>query len=79
MHLYIEALLVGIVTCIIGSFISTILMLIFEPEFSFSKYKLFYHRVALGYFITGVSIHLLFEKLGLNKEYCVSGNACKIK
>lgn len=70
-----EALIVGIVTAIIGFVISTALMYT-RPGFSLQKYK-FWPLVLLAFFVTGVVCHLGFEWLGLNKAYCKQGYACR--
>jgi len=75
MHLLLEALLVGIIVGILGFIIATALMFLFQPNFSFSKYD-FWFEVFLGYFITGILSHLLFQWTGVNKMYCKYGNAC---
>ena len=74
-YVLIEALIVGLITGIIGFIIATALMF-FNKDFSLSKYH-FWFRVFLGYFITGFVMHLLFEAFGTNKWYCKNGNACK--
>jgi RsiW-degrading membrane proteinase PrsW (M82 family) len=76
MKLLYEAIIVGIVTAVVGFVIATGMMYIGVEKFSFKKYH-FWKRVLLGYFLTGVVIHLLFEALGANKWYCKNGNACK--
>jgi len=75
-QLAVEALVVGVVTAIIGLGVSTALMYASQKDFSLSKYK-FWPLVLLAFFITGVVCHLGFEVLGANKWYCRKGNACK--
>lgn len=74
LKLLIEALVVGIMTAIVGLIISTLLMMP-SKDFSFQKYH-FWPQVLLSFFITGVVIHLLCEISGINKWYCKNGNAC---
>jgi cell division protein FtsW (lipid II flippase) len=70
-----EALVVGLVTAIVGLAISTAFMYT-DKKFSLKKYH-FWSRVALSYFVTGVVLHIGFEILGANKWYCKYGNACQ--
>ena len=75
MHILLEALLVGVIVGILGLIIATGLMFLFQPGFSLSKYD-FWFEVFLGYFITGMLSHLIFQWTGVNKMYCQYGNAC---
>lgn len=77
MSILLEAFSVAIVAAILGFIISTSLMFIRNPEFSFQKYH-FWPYVVLGYLLTGFLAHLLFEYTGLNKWYCKNGNACLV-
>lgn len=72
--LVLEAFVVGIISVVIGMVIATSLMF-FEKDFKLSEYH-FWPRVMLGYFITGVVIHLICELTNINKWYCKNGNAC---
>ncbi len=69
-----EALVVGIISAIVGLIISTALMYT-DKNFKLSKYH-FWPQVAFAYFITGVILHLGFEAFGANKWYCKHGTAC---
>lgn len=71
-----ETLVVSLALAIIGLIISTLLMIVFSKNFTFKKYS-FWPQVLLGYFITGVIMHLIFEYTGGNKWYCKYGNACQ--
>lgn len=75
MHFIIEALIVGLISATIGFIVSTSLMYERDPNFSLKKYT-FWPWVLVGYFITGVIAHLLFEFSGANKWYCKNGYAC---
>lgn len=75
MYLILEALLVGIIVGLAGLGISTLLMVLMEPKFTFNEYT-FWPRVLLGYIITGFLTHLFFDAVGINKIYCKYGNAC---
>lgn len=74
-NLFVEALVVGVITAVAGFIISTLFMLTSE-EFSWKKYH-FWPQVLLSYFITGMVLHLGFEFFGANKWYCRHGTACK--
>lgn len=71
-----EALIVGILTAIFGFIISTLIMFFSIKDFSREKYQYWYY-ILLSYFITGFLFHLICEATGINKWYCVNGNACK--
>ena len=75
MSLLIEALVVGIMTAILGFIISTLFMML-NKDFSFKKYS-FWWQVLGSFFVTGVIIHLVCDGTGINKWYCKNGNACK--
>lgn len=74
-NLFVEALVVGIVSGIFGLIISTLFMLP-SKKFSWKKYD-FWPQVLLSFFITGFLLHILFQLVGANKWYCKHGNACK--
>lgn len=73
--LIVEALIVGLITGILGLIISTAFMLP-SKDFSLKKYH-FWPQVLLSFFLTGFLIHLICETTGINKWYCKHGNACK--
>lgn len=75
MKLLVEALVVGLITAIVGIIISTLFMLP-SKDFSWKKYT-FWPQVLLAYFVTGFLLHLGFELAGANKWYCKHGNACQ--
>lgn len=77
-----EAVSVGIMTVLFGNVIACVLdFAILSPKL---KTKLpiltsrdsFFHMGIL-LFLTGVSIHLFCELIGLNRWYCKEGFACK--
>jgi hypothetical protein len=51
------ALLNGVIVGFVGFIVSTLLMIAFEPDFSFKKYT-FWYRVYLGSFITGILMYI---------------------
>ena len=75
--LFIEIIIVGIITAIVGFIISYIAMKINNPEVNFDHWNL----LILTFFTTGIFTHILCEYFGINKYYCYNGNAClqKIK
>ena len=62
--LLIEALIVGIILCIIGM-----------PVLLYGKNNNCSYMIKL--FLIGIFIHLFFEFLGINQWYCKNGYACK--
>lgn len=71
-NLLFEAFLLAILNVIFGFIVSYISM--GEKAKTFE----YWPRVLLGFFIAGVLIHLFCEISGINKTYCVKGNACKV-
>jgi hypothetical protein len=77
MHVFMEALIVGILTVIIGSGVSYILGDSFKvdlPPVCDSWNEKYIKEITL--FLTGIIIHLTCEFAGANKWYCKYGNAC---
>jgi len=74
-NLIVEALIVGIISGIVGLIISTLFMLP-SKDFSWKKYH-FWPAVLLSFFTTGFLLHLGFEAAGANKWYCKHGKACQ--
>ena len=68
-QLILETLIIGLITGVIGFIISTSLMVLFSKGFSFKEYT-FWFQVFIGFFITGVVIHLGFEMAGFNQKFC---------
>ena len=77
LKLLIEAVIVGVMTVIIGSIVGFIFGKMFSIDLpSVCKKWNKYHTMELSLFFTGFLIHLLCEFSGLNKWYCKNGNAC---
>jgi hypothetical protein len=67
-----EALVVGVVTVVIGFVVDKVLKMYDNVNISQSLGKEFFIRL----FFIGLLAHFSFEFLGLNKWYCTHGNAC---
>ena len=76
MHFVSEAIIVGLFTSIFGFIVSTIIMYMSDKNFSIEKYN-FWKYILLSYFITGFLFHITCQITGINKWYCVNGDACK--
>lgn len=74
-HYSIEALIVGIITMVIGTVLSVLSMYL-QPGFSIKQIDFWGYLLAVN-FLTGFITHLLCECVGLNKWYCKNGYACK--
>ncbi len=77
MKLLIEAVVVGIITVIVGTLVAFILGSFFSSNLSKickSWNKNYVMEVSL--FFTGFFIHIICEFTGINKWYCRNGNAC---
>ena len=59
-QLILSSLLNGLIVGILGFTVSTLLMIIYEPDFSFKKYT-FWFRVFLGSFITGFIMYIFTQ------------------
>lgn len=69
-QLFIEAIVVGIITVVVGSIISRILMHTNNLKQTFQSIPWNnWYTLEWSYFITGVFIHLLCEVIGINKWY----------
>ena len=77
--LLIEAIIVGVLTVIIGSIVGFIFSKInnkLQPELEYSKKNNNwnkYYVMEQSLFFTGALIHLLCEYLGINTWYCKNG------
>lgn len=71
-HLLIEAIVVGVSTVVMGNIIGFISKSMIDQQVSLEKYMkwdiLYTLQVIL--FLTGLTLHIIFEILGLNGWYC---------
>ena len=77
-----EAASVGAITILFGNVVSCVLdFVVLSPKLkmklpiSSSRDK--FYEMGIVLFLTGVSIHLFCELMGINKWYCKNGYACK--
>ena len=78
--LLIEALVVGIVTVIVGSIVGFLVASLYPFKVELPKQCKNYNKyfiMEICLFFTGFFAHLLFELVGGNKWYCKNGVACK--
>ena len=76
MNLISEAFIIGIFLSIFFFIISTVMMFLSDKNFTIKKYH-FWKFVLLSGFLTGFLFHIFCEIFGINKWYCINGNACK--
>lgn len=69
-----EILSVGVILTIVGTIISFIIMYYKSPSETL-KFK-HWQSVMLGYFVSGMLVHIICEYSGINKLYCNYGVAC---
>ena len=69
-NLLLEALIIGIVTIILGLVIRYFIELLFKPHYLTT--------FILILFLTGFLIHIICQITGINKWYCKNGYACKM-
>ena len=78
MHFLLEAIIVGLLVVIVGTFVGFIIGKFFSiPLPKTCKKWNKYHIMEISLFITGFLVHIICELLGLNKLYCKKGYACK--
>lgn len=74
-QVYIEAASVGVLTLIVGTAVSSVLMMLVprptDPK-DWNKYRI----MEISLILTGVLLHLGCEVSGLNGWYCSRGSAC---
>ena len=69
MNIISEAIVVGISTVVMGTIISKMIQLVKEDKTSNKDWNKYY-VMELALFLTGFSIHIIYELIGLNKYYC---------
>lgn len=73
-----EALVVGLLTVIIGTIIGFLVAKLTKINLpAVCKDWNKYYTMEISLFLTGVFIHLLCEYFGINKWYCKHGVACQ--
>lgn len=80
MNVFVEAVVVGIATVIMGTLVSQVIRLL-KPKTSSNcncgKNWNRYYVMEIALFLTGFLLHYAFEYSGGNKWYCKHGSACK--
>ena len=76
MHFLIEAIVVGIITLIVGIIVSKLFEISRKKEPGEKDYIL---QMSGGLFVTGFVVHILCEAFGFNHWYCNNGHACNSK
>ena len=77
-RLLIEAVIVGIITVVVGYIVIWILSNFNKDAKDINKEWNKNHIMELVLFLTGVCIHLLCEVSGINSWYCENGLACQV-
>jgi len=70
-----EAVVVGLVTMVLGTVISIISMYL-QPNFSIKRINFWPSLLAVN-FLIGFIFHILSEWVGTNKWYCTGGYSCR--
>jgi len=79
-----EAVSVGAMTVLFGNVVACLLdFAILSPKLKMKlpllSNKDRFYEMGIVLFLTGVSIHLFCELVGINRWYCRNGNACRGK
>jgi hypothetical protein len=69
-QLIIEAVVVGVLTVVVGLLTAAILKNVGTTHMGF------YTKISVWLFCTGAAIHLVCQATGINKYYCNNGYAC---
>ena len=77
-RLLIEAVIVGIITVVVGYIVTWIVSNFNKDAKDINKEWNKNHIMELVLFLTGVCIHLLCEVSGINSCYCENGLACQV-
>jgi hypothetical protein len=73
MNFLLEAIVVGIITLIVGIIVSKLMEIGRKKDPNEKDYTL---QMAGGLFLTGFVVHILCEAFGFNRWYCKHGDAC---
>lgn len=73
MNYFVEALIVGLGTLVVGLIVAWIANMIQRKPFPSFKQILI---IALVFFATGFLVHIIAEWIGINRWYCKNGYAC---
>ena len=77
MQILIEALIVGIITVVVGTIIGFLVGKFFAVDLpAICKKWNKNHLMEISLFLTGFFIHIICEYSGINKWYCKNGVAC---
>jgi hypothetical protein len=78
LSILIEAIVVGLITIIVGYIAGYIIHNIYPTDFLPNICKTWnkYNVMEKTLFLTGFLIHLICEFAGINKWYCINGAAC---
>ena len=77
-RLLIEAVIVGIITVVVGYIVTWIVSNFNKDAKDINKEWNKNHIMELVLFLTGICIHLLCEVSGINSWYCENGLACQV-
>jgi len=72
MNLLVESAFVGGSLVTYASLVTLVMDKVIRKD-SISSYS----RMIMGIFITGFTMHIVFEVIGVNKHYCTYGNSCR--
>ena len=75
-HYLVEAIVVGLITMVLGTLLSIGSMYITQPGFSYTEVT-FWTSLLVVNFILGFLVHVICEWTGINKWYCSKGFACQ--
>lgn len=75
-HYIVEAIVVGLMTMILGTILSVLSMYVSQRNFSIGEVN-FWTSLLVVNFILGFLIHVICEWTGINKWYCSKGFACQ--
>ena len=77
-RLLIEAVIVGIITVVVGYIVTWIVSNFNKDAKDINKEWNKNHIMEIVLFLTGICVHLLCEVSGINSWYCENGLACQV-